>query len=346
MQSLRLLRMNRHYEAESELETLVAALPKTETHLHLEGSVSFEQLHRFDPEKYPDPPPFWHPEFRYESFDHFQSTFNDWIVPYHSSIDRYRETARYVFAQCVSQGCRYVETSFHLPTIQVLDGDGPDLIAAVSEVVPDGLEVRLFGGMMHNDYSRNKELLEAALGWDDLAGFDLHGPETWPVEDAIPDFWRRAREQGKFTKAHAGEFMPASFVDWVIENLGVCRIEHGVRAVESPELIDKLVDQGIVLDVCPISNLKLGVDGVDHLSSHPVRILVDAGVCVTVSTDDTFMFGNTLAEEYFALSQELGFTSEELIQIARNGFNSALIESAQRDEFLSELRVIENGLGE
>lgn len=136
---------------------------------------------------------------------------------------------------------------------------------------------------------------------------------------------------------HTLESLPAGFVDWVIENLGVNRIEHGVRAIESPALVQKLVDHGIVLDVCPISNLKLAVEGIGAMSSHPIRQLVNSGVCVTVSTDDTFMFGNTLTEEYSALSQELEFHNLELIQIARNGFNAALIEPVQRHSLLAEL---------
>ena len=333
--------MHRHYQATADLADFVAALPKTETHLHLEGSMSFEQLRQSDPGKFPESPPFWDPGYRYSSFDEFQAVFDDWIVPYHTSIDRYQETARHVFAQCREQGCRYVETSFHLPAVEWIDGDGVDLIAAMSEVIPEGMEVRFFGGMMHNDYTPNRELLESALRWDGLAGFDLHGHETWPVEEAIPGFWARARSHGKCTKAHAGEFMPASFVDWAIEALGVSRIEHGVRAVESPAVVEKIVERGIVLDVCPISNLKLGVEGIGVMAEHPIRALVDAGVRVTLNTDDTFMFGNTLSEEYYALSQELAFTKQELIQVARNGFEAALVDESKRRKLLAELSEFE-----
>ena len=165
--------MYRHYEPSDALAAFVVELPKTETHLHFEGSLSYEQLQVFDPERYPESPPFWDPDFRYSSFDHFQAMFDDWILPYYDSIERYQQTARHVLKECQKQGCRYVETSFHLPAVEWLDGDGIDLLAAMSEVIPDGLEVRFFGGMMHNDYSRNASLLESALEWEHLAGFDL-----------------------------------------------------------------------------------------------------------------------------------------------------------------------------
>ena len=318
-----------NYDADDELAAFVAALPKTETHLHLEGSVSFEQLREFDPDRYADYPAFWHRDFRYDSFAHFQEMFDHWIIPYHHDINQYQKTARHVFSECLEQGCRYVETSFHLPAISWIGTDGPELLDAITEAVPEGLEVRVFGGITHMDYREHADLLERALGWEQLAGIDLHGPEDWPVDDEIPDFWKRASDQGKVTKAHAGEFMPASFVDWVVDSMQVDRIQHGTRSAESPALLEKIAARGIVLDMCPISNLKLQVDGVTEMSAHPIRQLMDAGVCVTVSTDDTFLFGNSLSEEYYALVQDLDFSRSDLVQVARNGIRSSMLDDSQ-----------------
>ena len=334
----------RHYQADADLAAFVAALPKTETHLHLEGSVTYEQLHAADPQRWPEPPPFWDPNWRFESFDAFQTMFNNWIIPYHTSVERYHQTATRVFARCAAEGCRYVETSIHLPGIAWLGCDGPELLDAITEAAPPGLEVRIFGGMSHIDYAEHGALLDRALGWDKLAGIDLHGPEYLPVDAGIPELWRRARAHGKLTKAHAGEFMPASFVDWVVDNLDVDRIEHGVRAVESAAVMQRLAQRGTVLDVCPISNLKLAVDGVETMAQHPIRRLMEAGIKVTVSCDDTFLFGNCLAEEYYALATDLGFTRRELVGLARNGFEVALLDEATRTEALDELDRIEAGL--
>jgi adenosine deaminase len=106
------------------------------------------------------------------------------------------------------------------------------------------------------------------------------------------------------------------FVRWILDNLGVRRIEHGVRSIEDPELVRHLARQRITLDVCPISNVKLAVQGVPSMAAHPIRALFDAGVPVTINSDDTFFFGNRLEEEYFALHQELGFSKAELARIA------------------------------
>ena len=180
-------------------------------------------------------------------------------------------------------------------------------------------------------------MIEECLSWDGLDGIDLHGPEYTPLEPWTSDIWERARQAGKFTKAHAGEFMGADFVDLCLDELKVNRIEHGVRSVENPATVKRLVDEGVALDVCPISNVKLAVDGVTSMATHPIRQLFDAGVKVTINSDDPFFFGNSLREEYYALNQQLGFTVTELVQIARNGFDVALISDALRNTFVSEL---------
>jgi adenosine deaminase len=165
-------------------------------------------------------------------------------------------------------------------------------------------------------------VLESALRWSNLDGIDLHGTEDTPLGDWAPDFWRRARDAGKFTKAHAGEFCGAWFVRDVIEKLGAQRIQHGVRAIEDPEVVSMLRDAGVALDVCPISNVKLRV--VPSAREHPIKKLVEAGVVCTVSTDDPISFGNTIEDEYEFLARELDFNESSLAQIAQNGFRVAL----------------------
>ncbi|NBD38287.1 MAG: adenosine deaminase, partial [Verrucomicrobia bacterium] len=168
---------------------------------------------------------------------------------------------------------------------------------------------------------RSRPFIEASLDWDEVDGLDLHGTETTPLQPWTADLWQRARAAGKGTKAHAGEFAGPAFVERVMDELGVRRIQHGTRAAESPELVRRLREEGAVLDMCPISNLKLRV--VPSLSEHPVRHLHDEGVMVTVNTDDPVSFGNTLTEEYTVLHQELGFSYAELGEVAANGFRNA-----------------------
>jgi adenosine deaminase len=107
-----------------------------------------------------------------------------------------------------------------------------------------------------------------------------------------------------------------------VQKLGAQRIEHGVRAIEDPSVLDLLRERGIALDVCPVSNVNLGV--VPTADQHPIRRLLDAGIVCTISTDDPISFGNTLEDEYLLLAEKLSFTRDELAGLAHNGFRVAL----------------------
>jgi len=178
-------------------------------------------------------------------------------------------------------------------------------------------------------------VLEDALTWRGLAGIDLHGTESIPLEPWTADYWAAARRADKYTKAHAGEFMGADFVRRILDELQPQRIEHGIRAVEDPAVLAEIKRRGVALDLCPISNHKL-VPGIS-LENHPIRRLVDAGVKVTVSTDDPLSFGNTLAHEYIALVERRGFSRKEIVQLMRNGFEVALLTDAQKKPWLDQL---------
>jgi adenosine deaminase len=216
-----------------------------------------------------------------------------------------------------------MEVSFASGCIDFMNLDGREVCEAIRSAVPAGLEVRIFLGIHHDGYTQKMApILEDALAWPSLAGIDLHGAEPAPLGDWAESYWRRARDAGKFTKAHAGEFCGPDFIRHVVEKLGAQRIEHGVRAVEDPAVLDLLRERGIALDVCPVSNVKLGV--VPAADQHPIRRLLDAGIVCTISTDDPISFGNTLEDEYLFLAEKLSFTRDELAGLAHNGFRVAL----------------------
>ncbi|MEM9025875.1 MAG: adenosine deaminase, partial [Verrucomicrobiota bacterium] len=171
---------------------------------------------------------------------------------------------------------------------------------------------------------------------------DLHGPEAPPIQDWTPLYFDRAREAGLCLKAHAGEFGPAEWVTDALNRLKVKRIQHGVRAIDDAELVQRLVDEDITLDVCPISNIKLDV--YDSMRDHPIRKLSQAGVRCTINTDDPFVFGNTLNEDYAALAMDLGCTKRELVQYARNGWVVADCSPEMKAENMEELDRIEASL--
>ncbi len=319
-----------------QLRRFVHSLPKTETHLHLEGALPYEMLHAWAPERFPPTPEFYAPGYRYLNFPKFDEILLGHALPWFVSADRYHEAARAIFARHVALNVRYVETSFHLAVTQFINTPGREIIAAVRAAVPSGLEVRIFAGMLRTDYAGPLQaVIDDLKNWDELDGVDLHGYEGVPTEAWTAKVWARLRAAGKITKAHAGEFDGAHRVREAIEQLGVRRVQHGVRAVEDPDVVALAVACGATFDVCPISNVKLNV--FPSLATHPLRSLMNAGVRCTISTDDPLVFNNTVVDEYVALAAEADFSPIELARLASNGWEVAQVPSKIRDTMLAEI---------
>ena len=320
----------------TDLRSFIQTLPKTETHLHLEGALPWDLVRRLDP-SVPADPAFRRSGYRFPSFPAFEQTLLDHALPWFTSAERYHEAAARVFASHVAQNVRYVELSFHLPVSGFINVPGREILRAIRAAVPADLEVRVFAGMLRNSCEGALAAeIDDLADWDDLAGVDLHGDEAMPTEPWTARVWQRVRDAGKVTKCHAGEFDGASRVREAIEVLGCRRIEHGVRAIEDPAVLALAADTGTVFDVCPISNVRLGV--VPSLEAHPLRRLLAAGISCTVSTDDPMVFANTLMGEYEALAAA-GYARGELVALARNGLTVADVPPARRDAWLAELEV-------
>lgn len=320
------------YTPDDSLRNFVQSLPKTETHLHLEGACPIELIREANPGQFEEDPPMWADDFRYDGFDQFMVMYDTFCASAFTSAEAYHRCAKIILQNCADQNVKYVETSFHIGTLYGGQMDGKEVVDAVLEAAPEELEVRVFMGMCHNDYDGpGKAIIDDCIHWDNLAGIDLHGPEYLPLEPWTAKIWKAVAAEGKVLKAHAGEFMPAAFVRRCIEELGVRRIQHGVRCIEDPEVVALIKDLDVTLDVCPISNVKLQVEGVTKMSEHPIRQLFDAGVHCTINSDDPFMFGNTLSEEYYALATDLNFSEAELKQIAQNGIDLARNAGLQLD---------------
>jgi adenosine deaminase len=304
---------------EPDLKAFLGELEKSETHLHFEGALPWELLNGLDPDSFPTVPASWSPDFRFSSFAHFEQELLAMAMPWFTSPERYHTAAKVLFKRLQEEeNVTYVETSFASGVLEYLQLDGAAVASAIKAAAPAGLKVKVYLGIHHNGYTeRARPFLEESLGWEQLDGIDLHGTETLPLEPWTADFWERARKAGKETKAHAGEFCGPEFVERVIDELGVRRIQHGVRAIEDPRLVRRLASEGIILDICPISNVKLAV--VPSMDRHPIKELLQAGVYCTVSTDDPISFGNTPTDEYTALAQDLGFSQSDLIAVAKNG---------------------------
>ncbi len=322
---------------DSATKAFIQALPKTETHLHVEGCLPWELLRDLHPDEFSEAPPFWDANYRYESFEEFERILISHAIRWFTTPERYYEAAKVIFNRHLEQNVRYVETSFHAGIIELLKISGEEVLEAIRSAVPDGLEVRVFLGISRNAYTPylGPILEDAVESWGNLTGIDLHGLETLPLEDWTPKLWAKAAANGRVLKAHAGEFGPAENVREAIELLDVRRIQHGVRAGEDEDVVGLLKKVDATLDLCPISNLKLQI--VTAMDRHPVRRFLDEGIRCTLSTDDTFSFGNRLTDEYEVLAEHLAFTPAELAQLAKNGFEVADLDDDKRSESVTAI---------
>ena len=319
------------------MDSFIESLPKTETHLHIEGAIPWEMFESRFPGEFPIDPDFRQPEFRYDNFAQFESILIDHALRIIQEPDDYAEIADIVFTRHLQQNVRYVELSFHAGIIEFLNMPGQEIIAAIRSAVPPGLEVRIFLGMSRNSYSDylGGILEDAVENWDGLYGIDLHGPEDLPTLNWMPKLWKKAQANGRVLKAHAGEFGPAENVRWAVDKLGVKRIQHGIQASTDEDLLKMLAHQGVVFDLCPISNYKLRV--FDRWEEYPLHQFMNAGISCTISTDDPMSFGNCLNDEYRVLQQNMGFSVHELAQFAKNGFQVADLSDSSRMESIEEI---------
>jgi adenosine deaminase len=321
----------------ADLAAFVQRLPKTETHLHLEGSLPLELARRIDPGYFAASPAYWQPDFRFTDFAQFQEQFDRYFFKWFVSPENYYESCRRVFADVVAQNGVYLEASFHLGTAERI-GDVPfrEIARAIRAAVPAGLEFRLFLGMFRDHYAGPlARIVDEAITWDEIAGVDLHGFERPEFQPWSADVWSRVRALGKVTKAHAGEFSPPADVRRAVEFLGASRVQHGLSAIDDPAVLQLLRERDVTLDMTPISNVKLLA--VPSMRAHPIKRFLDAGVRCTISTDDPMLFGNRLNDEYLALATEAGLDRRTLVRIARNGFEVADLPAAMKQRYFSEL---------
>jgi adenosine deaminase len=168
-----------------------------------------------------------------------------------------------------------------------------------------------------------------------ITGFNLAGEERL---FRVADFARAfdiARDAGLGITIHAGELAGASSVRDALDHVRPSRISHGVRAIEDPDLVRRLAEEGVVLEVCPGSNVALGV--FPDFESHSLRALADAGVRVTLNSDDPPFFHTSLAREYDLASRVMGFADEALLAMTRTAIEAAFVDEATRQRLLSAL---------
>ncbi|MEX2655078.1 MAG: adenosine deaminase [Acidimicrobiia bacterium] len=312
-----------------------SSMPKVELHLHLEGAIPPEAMweligrHGGDPEV-PSPEALAE-RFEFTDFAHFIGVW-EWKLKFHDTLEDYQYLAAAVAEDLRRQGHVYVE-AFVSPTDSPLEPAA--MLMAVRRGLDQvtGVEVALVPDLVRDTGPiAAMRTLEAVISVREdagVVGITIGGSEQLHPPEQFAPVYRRAREAGLRLTAHAGEAAGPASVRRAIDDLGVDRIGHGVRAVEDPALVRELVECQIPLEVCPTSNLRTRV--APSMERHQVRTLIDEGAFVTINTDDPAMFGCTLAGEFAALA-ELGYDDETLRMLTENAIDGSWASAARKRE--------------
>lgn len=315
------------------MHTWLNDLPKAELHLHLEGSLEPEMLFQLA-ERNRIALPWKDVEslrkaYAFHNLQEFLDLYYQGASVLCSEQDFYDLTWAYLL-KCQAQGIIHCEPFFDPQTHTARGVPFEAVIQGISSALAQGRqELGISSGLIlcflrHLSEEQAFATLEQALPYREH--FFAVGLDSSEVGHPPRDFERvfaKARAEGLLAVAHAGEEGPPEYIWEALDLLKVKRIDHGVRAIEDPRLIARLVEEQIPLTVCPLSNTKLCV--FPSMQQHNILQLLELGVKVTVNSDDPAYFGGYVMENFQALERDLGMSPDQAIRLARNSLESRLI---------------------
>lgn len=314
----------------------VAAVPKAELHVHLEGTATPDLIRRLAARngvRLPEERLF-NPDgsFRWNDFLHFLESYDIAASAIRTGED-YRDITYEYLAACAAEGAVYVELIASLDHGRHVGLDDAEHLAGIARGIDDarrdhGITGRIISSIVRNfgvadceDVARRT----VALDHPYVVGFNMAGDEAnFPASDYARAF-AIVHEAGLGCSVHAGEHAGPESIRAALQLPGVVRISHGVRAVEDPDLVAELADRRIVLEVCPTSNVVLGV--FPTYEEHPLARLRAAGVPVTLGSDDPPYFGTTIGREYELAHERLGCDLDDLRAITETALNAAFSDT-------------------
>jgi adenine deaminase len=326
-------------------DAFIRGLPKAELHMHIEGSIEPEMMLKLAERN--------RMRLRWNSAEALRSAYE-----FNNLQD---------FLDLYFEGCKVLitEADFYDVTRAYLDRAHADgVVRAELFIGPQSFTTRgtpieaLMGGVLsaiedaesahglsvglmisthrHRSEQDGLNLLTQVAPWKDrIIAIGMGGPEVGNPPSKFQNFYRTAREAGYRTTVHAGEEGPASYVREAAELLRTDRIDHGNSCLDDPELVKVLAERGTPLTVCPVSNLRLKV--VKSLEDHPLRRLMEAGLHVTINSDDPPYFDAYVTENFIACRDALDLTMDEVVGLARNGLTAAFVVPEERDRLVAKL---------
>jgi adenosine deaminase len=329
----------------NEAASFIAGLPKAELHLHIEGTFEPALMFAIAARNGIDLP--------YASVEDLRAAYRfanlqEFLDIYYQGMSVLREARDfYDLAWAYLEKAR-AETVLHAEIFfdpQAHTGRGvafSTVIEGLHRALADGaaklgISTRLILCFLRDlDQADAMATLDQALAYKDrIVAVGLDSAELGHPPGNFAEVFDRARAEGFLTVAHAGEEGPPDYVWQALDALRVARIDHGNRALEDEALIARLARDKVPLTVCPLSNLKLKV--VEDMAAHPLKRMLDKGLCVTVNSDDPAYFGGYVNANYRAVQEALDLSREDLALMARNSFEAAFLDAADKRVLMARL---------
>jgi len=325
------------------MKTFVERMPKAELHLHIEGTL--------EPSMMMDLAAKHQIELPYASltdvlnaydFEDLQSFLDLYYLGASVLIDEqdFYDVMWAYLLKCREQNIVHAEMMFdpqtHTDRGVAFDTMIRGYLGAMHQARADwGMSCELIMCFLrHLPQESAFDTLQQAQPWrDQIQSVGLDSGELGNPPEKFTDVFAAARQQGYLLVAHAGEEGPPAYIWSALDALHVARIDHGVRCLEDPALVARLVREQMPLTVCPLSNVRLCV--VDAMVHHPILKMLDEGLLVTVNADDPPYFGGYLNDNFVALVEHLSLTEQQARQLAMNSFTSSFLRADKKRELIA-----------
>jgi adenosine deaminase len=327
------------------------SLPKAELHLHIEGTLepelAFELAGRNGvPLPYADTDEL-RKAYQFSDLQSFLNLYYELMAVLRTERD-FEDLANAYLARAAAQGVRHAEIFFD-PQAHIARGVGMGAVveglgrALDRSEAAHGVSTQLIMCFLRDESAESAmETLEAAKPYlGRIVGVGLDSAEVGHPPAKFREVYEAAAALGLRRVAHAGEEGPPAYIVEALDVLGVERIDHGLRCMEDPGLVERLVRDRVSLTLCPLSNVRLRA--VDVLEEHPLVAMLDAGLLCTVNSDDPAYFGGYAGDNFRAVQGALGLSRERLRELARNSFVASFLEGDEerRARYIAEVEAYE-----
>ncbi|GMQ86155.1 MAG: adenosine deaminase [Acidimicrobiia bacterium] len=326
-------------------EAFIRGLPKAELHLHIEGTLEPEMLFELAARNGVDLP-YGSVEdvgaaYEFDDLQSFLDIYYRGAAVLQTEQDFYDLMWAYL-EHANEDGVRRAEIFFDPQTHTHRDIGFPVFMEGFLHAIADaeaqwGLSAGLILCFLrHLPGEAAVDTWEQAADYHDrLVGVGLDSSEVGNPPELFTEVYRRARDAGLHAVAHAGEEGPPEYITAALDALGAERIDHGVTCEDDHALVERLIEEGIPLTMCPLSNVKLRV--FDRLQDHNLKRLLNRGVKVTINSDDPPYFGGYVGDNYVAVTDALNLDRWDLIRLARNSIEATFLGPAAKERLITEL---------